>query len=497
MKFSSTLIFALLLVYSCKNLNQAASQRKISDNSKTIITGTPLDIPKQKLYSLHSHLGYEKISVDSSGFKAKINSESPGIVDVVLGYNTKFPVYYVPGDSIHFSYRESDLENDFNKMKISGDHGLENEVLMELNAILKYEDTNYNPFFNCSEKSFIIKLDSLERIVSKKLENYKENTPKIDTQFLRLAKSYIDYQIAIYLEAYPDKLRRLGKKYAELDDRHTAVNADESNDLIQLGELYLAKKESIKHNNSDNLNNVAFSNYTLKMVANNAYSYFQEEAYDRNGRMSPDLSLYFKSIDSLFTEKEVVDNLKFRTILEELNSPSPDTEMFIETYRASNPADSYLTILDKKFKEKNLVNSGKYLFKDADGNEVSLSQFKGKIIYIDVWATWCGPCIDEKSHFESLIDQFATEKENIAFLEISIDKDEKKWKKMLQNKKLKGVQLNTNKGFKSDLCQDFSIWGIPRFIIIDKNGMVVKSNAQRPSNPEIYFYLKMLLGKEI
>jgi len=130
--------------------------------------------------------------------------------------------------------------------------------------------------------------------------------------------------------------------------------------------------------------------------------------------------------------------------------------------------------------------SPKFLnYENDSGGVTSLNDLKGKYVYIDVWATWCGPC---KAEIPSLKEiEVAYHGKNIEFVSISIDnaKDHDKWKKMIIDKELKGVQLFADKDFNSDFVQNYAVRGIPRFILIDPIGNIVSADAPRPSNKEL------------
>ncbi len=117
-----------------------------------------------------------------------------------------------------------------------------------------------------------------------------------------------------------------------------------------------------------------------------------------------------------------------------------------------------------------------------DGKKVNISEFKGKHVYIDVWATWCGPCIREIPSLKKV--EKAYHDKNIEFVSISIDeqKDEEKWKKFVEEKELGGQQIMDGNAWKSDVVAEYNIKGIPRFILIDENGKIVKADAPRPSD---------------
>lgn len=134
-----------------------------------------------------------------------------------------------------------------------------------------------------------------------------------------------------------------------------------------------------------------------------------------------------------------------------------------------------------------------FSYENHKGGTTKLSEFKGKYVYIDIWATWCGPCRQEIPFLQRLEEKF--HKKNIVFISLSIDaaKDHDKWKKMVTDKNLGGVQLMADKDWKSDFPQAFGVNSIPRFILIDPKGNVVEADAKRPSDPELTAQLEALL----
>ena len=112
---------------------------------------------------------------------------------------------------------------------------------------------------------------------------------------------------------------------------------------------------------------------------------------------------------------------------------------------------------------------------------ISLSSFKGSLVYIDVWATWCGPCIAEIPSLKRLQKDY--ENMDIIFLSVSVDTDKEAWKKMLIEDQLGGVQLWAD-GW-SQVTKSYAIFGIPRFMLVDKSGKLISVDAPRPSSNEI------------
>lgn len=102
--------------------------------------------------------------------------------------------------------------------------------------------------------------------------------------------------------------------------------------------------------------------------------------------------------------------------------------------------------------------------------------------YIDYWATWCMPCMEEFKYTPQ-VDNLAKER-NFTLIYISIDKKEveKRWLEILQNKKLYGIHILVDKTLKKELGTKYNLNTIPRYMIADKNGKIVDENAPRPSD---------------
>lgn len=135
-------------------------------------------------------------------------------------------------------------------------------------------------------------------------------------------------------------------------------------------------------------------------------------------------------------------------------------------------------------------------YENHKGGKTKLSDLKGKYVYIDTWATWCGPCLAEIPALKKVEEKYHGK--NIEFVSISIDekKDYEKWKKMVTNKALGGVQLFADNAWSSQFAVDFGINSIPRFILIGPDGNVIDADAKRPSDPELTTQLDKLLAKK-
>ena len=136
-----------------------------------------------------------------------------------------------------------------------------------------------------------------------------------------------------------------------------------------------------------------------------------------------------------------------------------------------------------------------FKFRDINGKQVALSDLKGKVVYIDIWATWCGPCKHEIPFLGTLEEEYAKNNE-MAFMSVSIDqeRDLGKWKDMVKELNLKGIQLFAGDQ-KQQITSPYKINSIPRFMLVGKDGKMISADAPRPSSNSIRKVLDAALAK--
>lgn len=122
-----------------------------------------------------------------------------------------------------------------------------------------------------------------------------------------------------------------------------------------------------------------------------------------------------------------------------------------------------------------------FTYPDITGKKRSLSDYLGKVVVVDIWATWCMPCKKEIPHLETLEKEMSGK--DVTFISVSIDTEHDKWEQFVKEKELGGVQLiSYNKG---PIVDDYMLNGVPRFMVFSKHGKTISTDAPRPSTPEL------------
>lgn len=173
----------------------------------------------------------------------------------------------------------------------------------------------------------------------------------------------------------------------------------------------------------------------------------------------------------------------------EVSASNPDAETLYNELLALSTNPYFKKEMTEKYAKVKALSAGvaspAFDYENHKGGKTSLASLKGKYVYIDVWATWCGPCHREIPSLQKLEEDYKGK--SIEFVSISIDakKDYEKWKKMVTDKQLGGIQLIADSDWTSKFALDYAIVSIPRFILLDPEGKIVNADAPRPSDPAL------------
>ena len=147
--------------------------------------------------------------------------------------------------------------------------------------------------------------------------------------------------------------------------------------------------------------------------------------------------------------------------------------------------------------ENQRLNAGQDAFDftgvDVNGKVHRLSDYKGKVVVVDVWNLGCKPCIAEIPYLKNLEKQFAGKQ--VVFISYALDKQVESWKHFLQSHQMEGNQWINTETFKSDFARDYHVRFIPRFMVFGKNGKIMEVYAPRPSNSRLAQLIEEELNK--
>lgn len=117
--------------------------------------------------------------------------------------------------------------------------------------------------------------------------------------------------------------------------------------------------------------------------------------------------------------------------------------------------------------------------------EEGLLPFKGKRVYVDIWSTTCGWCKKEFAHNDKLKQALAEKGVEMLYISLDRDNSDQRWKDMIKYYNLSGYHIRANREFNKSLDTHFGSFGIPRYLIVDKDGNIINPDAPRPSALEV------------
>ena len=181
-------------------------------------------------------------------------------------------------------------------------------------------------------------------------------------------------------------------------------------------------------------------------------------------------------------KKKLEGRVLYWYLAEELiHSFKRGSEVFELTYRKwedfqqSNPYPEYTEAVQAVLYEVLKLQSGhpapEFTLHDLDGQLVSLSQFKGQVVLLDFWASWCGPCIVDLPDLRKIKKKTAALP--VVVLNLSLDEDEAAWREAIDKHEIEGVHVRAD-GFGSDLAKSYQVNALPSYYLVDSQGLIVE-----------------------
>lgn len=384
--------------------------------------------------------------------KATVQLDGMDALYANVYYGEKFKVVYLQkGDEMNISFDAHDFDNTF---AVKGGNEKAVDYLNKIQLTALPNEAYAQPW---SEFKAAVdkKMASMKRLL--KARKFAAND-----KFLKMEEGRITYFYANMMLMYPvshtyltqDTTMVLGKEYYDAirqyvkEDEDLADIDEYRNFMIETAHIFDEAGKDIRQ-------------YYPKVLAE--MSYIGENIQNDKVRES---LIHFLAFT--YVEGNGVENIT-------------DLQNLYYTYVTSPRLNAIFKQACSKW-DKAAVGRPSPMFKgvDVNGKEMTLRNFRGKYVYIDMWATWCGPCQKELPFLKKLEEKYKGR--NIAFVGLSIDQDKAKWADRVKNGALSGTQLYIGKGTKFQ--SDYRISGIPRFILLDPNGRIVNPDMTRPSSED-------------
>nr|WP_314287259.1 TlpA disulfide reductase family protein [uncultured Capnocytophaga sp.] len=373
------------------------------------------------------------------------------------------PLYLEQGDELGVNI---DLSKMPLSIKFTGKDTVASAYLQKkIELMIKLENSEkVQELFQKNLSDFKTELNDIE----KQYADFLKQAKKLPKEFIKKEEKENEYKILYLKQLYPSAHFRQTKQRIETPKEFSDALAKLDYDNAEDFKTYPSYQDLVR------------GNFFLKY----------EENENKEGKVEKN------TWDILV---DYIRGLKSKNIKEDLtnyivngispSNPKETNDKLIAAIKEFTKDTSLLREIDRRVAELETFKEGTpfpvFKVEDMDGKTVSSESFKGKLLYIDIWATWCKPCLGEIEPLKALQEQYKDK--NIAFVSISIDNTEDldKWKAMVKEKALKGVQLHTDLRKNSAFAENYRISGIPRFILVSKEGTIINFNAPRPSEAKI------------
>lgn len=360
-------------------------------------------------------------------------------------------IYLQKGDDMTISFDGNDFDNSF---AVKGGNEKAVDYLNKI-QVVGLPDQTYALPWNEFKQTVISKIASMKRLL--KVRKFSS-----DDKFQKMEEGRITYFYANAFLMYPvshlyltqDTTMVLGKDYDDTLREYVKEDAD----LADIDE---------------------YRNYMIET------SHVLDEA-DKNIRQYyPKVVAEMSYIGEHFENEKVRESLMHHLAFTYVEGNGTDGITDLQNLYYTYVTSPYLNAIFKQACDKwdkAAVGRPSPDFKgvDVNGKELSLRDFLGKYVYIDMWATWCGPCQKELPFLKKLEAKYKDR--NIAFVGLSIDADKAKWEERVKSGALCGTQIYIGRGTKFQ--GDYRITGIPRFILLDPRGRIVNPDMTRPSSED-------------
>lgn len=493
-----SLLLFIFLIISCSN----NTKHDYSQPKRVVLAGKINNYPNdgKSLRIGVNRLGFSKEQIyadlDSLGnFHVSFETYIP--TDFWVTYRVNFLVLAHPGDSIYVEFDGSywNRPQVLETIRFSGDAVRENQEAAKFqclyfsNPLYTDWDAMQRAVKEYNEEEYLAYLDTI-KIRGKAI--YDQFVDEVDpmVEVKVWAKTYVEENYYDYLSFYPDDHRRMNNL--------TKMEWNVSEDYFEglLSRLPIERSMFISaYSISSYINRFHYDYAKRKTFGDESVKQYINVFPDGSYGGSPEVidSLTIDGIikytpDDLLKQMILVEyfvqNLS-RNKISSIEDNMDIVEMYITEPFLKEPLLA-LYLKTKEYIEEPQIATNAIL-KDVSNSSVSqifediLKTNRGKIIYLDVWATWCGSCLSEMPNSKELMKEMSGK--DVTFVFICIDSEEHAWKANLSKLQIEGQHYFLNTIQSADIRKRLEINGVPFYMLIDQIGVIRdKGSHIRPSN---------------
>lgn len=427
----------------------------------------------------------QAVQSNSGKFEWKADLEKGMLVDAQAG-NVAFQLFLEPGDALALEINSTTSPT----VDFTGTGAENNRFLSNFNALFLKD---FNVDAQASAISVAPSVDEFEAAIfeqrMKQMRFIKENAQK-----QKITQGFSDFMNDQVVYNYFAQLL-LFSKIKSADPTGLKMTA--------LPSIILSEMQSGSLADERNMNSPAYRNFLLNYVRYETakgfnflkfldYADMLEREYNYALRYLSGEPFKFFIANELYANCGKTESATVKKLYQALTQSDPQGNYAKQVYAKCQTEINAKEVKKEKVevpKEKASKTSETakknqpFTLIDLKGNKVYLEDFKGKVIYVDFWASWCGPCRQQFPHAKELHNMLTPEQlKQVVFLYISIDDTEEKWKNAIEQNQIEGFHTNSPGGWGSSVTKHFGVNSIPRYMLIDKKGNVVDPNAKRPSS---------------
>jgi thiol-disulfide isomerase/thioredoxin len=371
-----------------------------------------------------------------------------------------------------------------------GDGAEENKVYNRNLSLIfdSYNHTNKEPV------EFMTFLDSINQVMRADIENLKDP----DQEFVTMLHNNIAYNQMYSWRNYAGQKFDLTKE--ELPDNLSAYSS-QFDQLIVFDNAELLNSDFYKYMLDDHFRDIVRDSIEFDELLESNNGDREKTSKDYNiATMNMMLDLADSIIPNQAIKSYIYFNAFDNALLRNIDLRLIETvkqnfaDRFQEVVTDTSMTNYIANIIDRLEKLSPGMPAPDFSYPDTDGNLVSLSEFRGRYVYLDVWATWCVPCIREIPKLKELEEEFG---DKIVFISLSIDTEKEKWYKHVRENELTGIQILSQGGGKAEIMNVYMIQAIPRFIMVDPDGKIIDVDASRPSDDKTKQIFEELTGSMV